>query len=723
MSHVALESASPTVPTLEVASVRPRPILLAALTAVVAVAAMCASVAGEYVFDDIPLIEGNSYVHSFEHWTRWFTGTLWDSNFDPALVHESRDFWRPLVLLSYAVNWTMGAGSPVVFHVTNLLLHALNVALFTLVLLGWVKRAWPALIGALLFAVHPVQTEPVAWIAGRTDTLCTLGLLLATLGLRRARTSRAWGGALTGIGLLIAFLSKEAAVVFPVLAAIELWSEHERPLTADSVKAVLRRVWPYLALALAYVAIIRLFASSTKTALGLTASNHPLLVLEAVGRYSALVLWPDDLTLGRAQLRFAGSAIAPSWAYSAAGGLSLALLFTLAWRARLRTPLLSLGLLAYTGMLLPVSGIVWLGNDVLVSPRFLYEPMLGASLACATLIAARRQGAIERSLCVLVLACLATRSFMRAGDFESAQAFWRREISSNASYSPAQQYYLYRELKAGRPRSALRVAQRWFDLTRTDGTSEVHKGNLIMGIAAAALNATPDLNTADLENLQAFVERLSSGEPAKLRLPRLGLELDVGNHRVLLESMKRSNQRLWTMAAEAAVRRADDATAVSLSERALASCSDCWTMLSTHALILARAGQLERARAIAERALSLAPPGKITELVAIVDEAIRWERLRGSGPPAVIEAGLQSALGGFGRAYRSAWPAIESPPGEPAAVVSLAELAFRAGDIASARRLLARVLPPDDVERTLKELCGSVTWLDKPSDPDEWLPG
>src|SRR5688572_24019111 len=145
MSHVALESAPPPAPTLEVVSVRPRPGLLAALAAVIALAAMCASIAGEWVFDDVPLIAGNSYVHSFEHWTHWFTGTRWDSNFDPSLARESRDFWRPLVLVSYAVNWAIGGGSPTVFHATNLLLHALNSALLTFVLLGWVRGTWPAL--------------------------------------------------------------------------------------------------------------------------------------------------------------------------------------------------------------------------------------------------------------------------------------------------------------------------------------------------------------------------------------------------------------------------------------------------------------------------------------------------------------------------------------------------------------------------------------------------
>lgn len=725
MSDVALESVPPPAPALEVVSDRPRTGLIVALVAVLAVAAMSASSTGGFVYDDIPLIEGNARVHGFEHWTRWFTGTLWDSNYDPSLAREMRDFWRPLVLASYAVNWVIGGGDPLVFHLTNLLVHALNASLSMYLLLGWVGGAvWPAAIGALLFAVHPVQTEPVAWIAGRTDSLCALGLLVATLGIRVARSERVAGILLQALGVLVAFGSKEAAVVLPVLAALELWSEHRPPLTASTVGHVLCRVWPYLLVALAYVVINRLLIASPTPDLGLTASNHPLLVLEAVGRYSALLLWPDDLTLGRAQLRVEGNAIAPSLPYAAAGALSLGLMLVVAWRARLRWPALSLGLLAYAAMLLPVSGAIWLGTGALVSPRFLYEPMLAVALVVATLSASwPRPRALASGLCAALIVCLAARSFVRAGDFESEEAFWRREILHNPSYSPAQEYYVYREIGAGRPRAALTLASGWLERIDTERRPGVARGRLVIAIAAAALQATPDLDTASLEVVQRFAEQLSRGAPGSLRLPALGLEVDVGSQGGPLASFRKHEQRLLMIAAEAAVRRGDDAVAVALADRALAACDDCWRLLSNSALILARARQFERAQVLAERALANAPPDEIRDLVSIIDGARRWEKMRGGAPSAVIDAGLYSALGSFGRAHRAARPAIDNPPAEPAAVVSLAELAFRAGDVPSAQRLLARVLPPQGVQERLAALERSVTWLDQPRGADEWLPG
>src|SRR5688572_30758519 len=210
----------------------PRMSVLAALVGVAALAAMAAGAGGPFLFDDVPLIEGNTYIQSFEHWPRWFTKTLWDTNYDPSFAAETRGFWRPWVLGSYAVNWWLGAGAPFVFHATNLLVHALNAVLLLYVLARWVPSLFAACAGALLFAVHPVQTEPVVWIAGRTDTLCALGLLVLTLGVRARPERRALGNVLVAAGLLIAFGSKEAAIVAPILVAIELWSVDKPALDA-----------------------------------------------------------------------------------------------------------------------------------------------------------------------------------------------------------------------------------------------------------------------------------------------------------------------------------------------------------------------------------------------------------------------------------------------------------------------------------------------------------
>jgi tetratricopeptide (TPR) repeat protein len=718
--HVALAPAAAGTPER---AGEPRRWLLYALLVVTMLAAMVPSVGGPFIYDDVALIGGNTYVHGFEHWRGWLTGALWDTTYDPGLAREARHFWRPAVLASYAVDWTIGAGAPFVFHLTNLLLHALNVVLLFGLLAGWVQSTWAALIGALLFALHPVQTEPVAWIAGRTDSLCALGLLVATHGLRWSGQRRKLGLALVALGTLLAFGAKEAAVVLPVLALIEIWNRTRAPLDARVALRLLRDTAPFVLVSLAYLAWHRsLLPGPPEHAL--TLGKHALFVLEAYGRYAALVLWPDDLTLGRAWLHYDQGGLAVNEGLALLGALSLGTLLAGAWFTRRRRPELCLGLLAYVGLLLPVSGLIWRGNDVLVSPRFLYLPLLGVALAlAAALAAAGRRVRLLQLVCGALLVCLGLRTFARASDFESELAFWRREIEANPYYASAQQYFVYRELNAGRPRAALELAHRWFDGTQRAGGSERQKGTLILAILAASLRVTPDVDVDGLERLQRFAAALLDSARAELVLPAQGLALTVSRNASLREHLLQHEARLQIITAEAAVRRGDDDVAILAAESAIASCDRCWRLLANAALILARAHRFERALELAERARDNAPPGEVQEIVTTVRDAMRWEKLRGSAPPAVVDAGMHSALGSFGRAYRSARSAIDNPPGDAGSVLSLAELAFRAGDVASARRLLARVLPPAQVEQELTELALSVPWLDRPRDAGEWSPG
>src|SRR2546430_1968125 len=129
--------------------------LLAGLAATAASVVMLGAVRGPFIFDDVPLILGNHHVHGLEHWREWFLHSMWNNNFDVA-DGQHRSFWRPIVVASYAFDWWWGGGSPIAFHVTNLVIHALNAALAFHLLSGWVKDRSAPFAGALLFAVHPL---------------------------------------------------------------------------------------------------------------------------------------------------------------------------------------------------------------------------------------------------------------------------------------------------------------------------------------------------------------------------------------------------------------------------------------------------------------------------------------------------------------------------------------------------------------------------------------
>ncbi len=169
---------------------RPRPLILLALALLAVLAAYAPSLTGTFVWDDHMLIVENPRAHELSAPSEFFTRAFWSTPFQ-RVRDNVHSFYRPLVGLSYALDWVRSNGEPAAFHVTNVLLHLLVVALvFALARqLGASGRAAAAAAGA--FGLLPRLTESVAWISGRTDVLAACFALLA-LWVERAGPPR-WG--------------------------------------------------------------------------------------------------------------------------------------------------------------------------------------------------------------------------------------------------------------------------------------------------------------------------------------------------------------------------------------------------------------------------------------------------------------------------------------------------------------------------------------------------
>lgn len=169
---------------------------------------------GSFQFDDYNVIVNEPSVHS---WNNWFAG----------LDHGI----RPLLKFSYTLNWTMGTGV-IGFHFTNLLIHLANAYLVYRLSQSFIRQQWQharlqhvPLIAALLFALHPVHTEAVSYISGRSASLMTLFYLAGLLGYINGRTQGDWRLVylVTPLLFLLALATKETAVTFPLaLLAWEL---------------------------------------------------------------------------------------------------------------------------------------------------------------------------------------------------------------------------------------------------------------------------------------------------------------------------------------------------------------------------------------------------------------------------------------------------------------------------------------------------------------------
>jgi tetratricopeptide (TPR) repeat protein len=138
------------------------------------------------------------------------------------LIKPAGGNFHPLTMLSYAVNYAISGTQPFSYHLFNLLFHLLNTWLVFQLILLLAKGKWEvAAIAALLFGIHPMHVESVAWIAERKDVLYTSFFLLSLIQYLRYSENGKRAAYLLSIGLfLLSLLSKPAAIILPLILVL-----------------------------------------------------------------------------------------------------------------------------------------------------------------------------------------------------------------------------------------------------------------------------------------------------------------------------------------------------------------------------------------------------------------------------------------------------------------------------------------------------------------------
>jgi Tfp pilus assembly protein PilF len=327
---------------------------------------------GGFVYDDRQQVLENPYVHSFQYVGDIFGSTVWTFQGAQGLTN----YYRPLMTLAYLLCYSLYGPIPFGYHLLNLALHAAVVLLLFAVTRRLFGDGLPALVAAGLFALHPIHTESVAWIAGITDLELSLFFLLAfyfylRLGERPASPMMI---AATLLAYALALLSKEQALVLPLLAAgYEHFYRPDRNIT--ELREKLFRYLPLFALAAAYVAF-RAFAlggfapSVSRPEMGWTSVLLSALALS--GQYLWKLIWP--LQLSAFYVFHESQRLSePQVVAGLAGLLACALLFLWLWR---RDRLASFALLWMGATLAPVLNARWMPAGVF-GERYLYLPSVG----------------------------------------------------------------------------------------------------------------------------------------------------------------------------------------------------------------------------------------------------------------------------------------------------------------------------------------------------------
>lgn len=346
---------------------RPRPFILALALALLTLVTFLPALDNGFVNFDDPRYATD---------TPWMeeglstAGALW------AFQNFHATFWHPVTVLSHMLDVELFGLQPRGHHLTNVLLHTANVVLLFVLLRRLTGSLWRSMLVAALFAVHPLRVESVAWVAERKDVLSGLFGLLTLLSYAQFAKRRSIGAYLLVVFCFsLALMAKPMMVTLPcVLLLLDLWPLRRLPLELGGGRRLLTCVsekLPLLALsgAMAWVTI-----AAQSPVIDVSRGASPgLKVANAVVSYAMYVsktFVPRDLAV-----LYPYPAEIAAWKVATAG-LLLLVLTALAVRTLRRAPYLAVGWFWFVGTLVPVSGLIQVGNQAMAD-RFSYLPAMG----------------------------------------------------------------------------------------------------------------------------------------------------------------------------------------------------------------------------------------------------------------------------------------------------------------------------------------------------------
>ncbi len=389
-----------------------------AIVALLAVAVYLPAIGFDLVYDSFAQVVIDRFIHEPRH--------FWDVLTLRVLGMDVLDFNRPVNLFTLMVDSRLWGLNPAGYHFTNLLLHGATAALLFRWLLALVNRFWPALIGALVFAAHPLNCEAVVEVGYREDLLATFFLLAglnAALHFKpQERGGCWWPAALTVGALFLSIASKESGIAGPAVLA-SYWfifrrTENWKPwliliaatgLAAGAFLAARFALEPKNS---------RIFIESPSW----LADNWADLFLIQIRIWAAeflRIVWPAGLCADYngysiRNFGFLGSLLG----VMVFGGVQV----VAGWRNRL----VVLGIAVFWFSLLPVSNFMPIYRPM--ADRFLYMPLIGVALMLAALISQIRAKPAWTPVAVaasmLVVGGLGIATFLQEQPWRDDRSLW-----------------------------------------------------------------------------------------------------------------------------------------------------------------------------------------------------------------------------------------------------------------------------------------------------------
>lgn len=321
-------------------------------------------------FDDSVYVTGNPHV----------ANGLSGRNLVWAFMSVDAGNWHPLTWLSHMADIQLFGMHPRGHHLTNLFLHTLSTLFLLLMLVRLTGQRWQSAFVAALFALHPLHVESVAWVAERKDVLSGLFWMLTLYAYAEyARSRKPVYYRLSLCCFVLGLMAKPMLVTLPVVMLLLDFWPLARYETQKSAVALIQEKIPFFVCSL-LTTLITIYAQSSGGAIGTLSDfsfvNRAQNALVAYAAYIGKTLWPHSLAV-----YYPFPSFIPLWQVVGALLLLLALSVT-ALKTRKDHPYLAVGWLWFIITLLPVIGLIQVGDQAMAD-RYSYIPQIGLAVMAA----------------------------------------------------------------------------------------------------------------------------------------------------------------------------------------------------------------------------------------------------------------------------------------------------------------------------------------------------
>ncbi|GAK57642.1 conserved hypothetical TPR repeat protein [Candidatus Vecturithrix granuli] len=590
------------------------PILLAVLLACLSVLIYLNTLGHQFVnFDDTSLIVQNPYIKSlsFENITAIFT---------PGVV----GVYQPVRTLSYALDYHFWQLNPTGYHLTNILCHTLNTLLVFLIAYLLSKHLLLASLTALIFAVHPIHAEAVAWVAGRCDVLAS-ALALAScscfLWIFPIKTqSRRWiQGTVYGLALILfaaGLLTKPSVVILPLLLVV-----YDLCFVDPLIFRQWRRSWLYVPFFFTAILITWIFMAVARASGVVETQFHAanaftrgLTMLRVLKEYVLMLFIPRLLSVTY-DVQVNTSLLESEMLIALAVLGIVAILTFLTWK---HSKIAFFGIAWFFVSLLPVANIIPIA--IIKADRYLYLPSVGFCLAFAWLIVWAEQlltRAVKTrfvsigywAVISLVLISFSFQTIQRNRDWKDSHTLWTATLETHPDSSIALNNLGLIYAKQGQYEKALALYEQLISLH----PEQEHIERVYVNIADAY--AAQQMFEEAIENYQSALETNPEYVEAYLGLAGMSIELQQYAHaeQIYAQALELGGQqdRIYTSLGNLYALQNKHTEALKYFQKALDLNPFDMNAYNGMGMSYARSGDVEKALELYQHALTLDPDAAI----------------------------------------------------------------------------------------------------------------